>query len=64
MNKITIQPRPLSPGEISDAQRNSRYWQKRQAALVPGKKPNKNTIAIRPPRFQYQNTDWSPENEV
>lgn len=67
MNKITIQPRPLSPGELSLNKRLAAYEAVRAAKQRPSHRGRHNGITIfRPSRGAYGElvTSWSPENDV
>lgn len=63
MKRIPITPRQKSPGELSEAERMKRYWQKREALKRPGMHPNRNTIALRPSKFNYD-SGWAVENDA
>lgn len=56
-----IHPRPKSPGELAEAQRLAAYWLNRESKQRPGKRPNANTLALRPSRFAL--SEWARENE-
>lgn len=64
---VTIQPRKLSPGELSLNKRLAAYEAARAAKQRPGNKGRHNGITIiRPSRGAYGEliTSWSPENDV
>jgi hypothetical protein len=53
-----IQPRPLSPGEISELKRAQQWAMSRKQVHT---KPGSSTFAVKPPTY-WKGSEWSPEN--
>jgi hypothetical protein len=61
MRKVTITPRPLSPGEQSELARMQALEAERQARS-PGRRTDRNTTPMKPSRFRYAEVQRTADN--